>query len=727
MQKLHLFKKLFIFIVSPLLLVIVFQNCGKVNVDPIQFSSQSTVAMDLQMKAPTSQKWNRRYVFILDMSYSAVSGPCPFDVDVDNTVHGFTGRYVDYDPNFPTESDFNDARFRVVDCSVDTSLPFGAFKLDYAANASPERVPNHKTFKGSDFDGNRFKILKEWVRQMRDSNNDELLQRTQILILPTASGKAFERLMAGYPQPTPQFINVIDPNVDTIINYLSGVHDMAKTKALVSPEERFESDPELNSVKMGTTNYTFAIDKSFQLIDKEMERLARIGELPQTSFKVINFLDQKVNPYQEQIDKALVEFPSCGHCPGALTTAWGPVSNTKLEDADLKLSLIQGLTKYYGAGLIETEFLNLAQNNPISPVLFTARTVAGTQIGSGPEFPNPQKNLVDFLNLKSKERNASSKVIEINSATVPYRIANVNTGITTFKSTHILFFNMNYRLDNNGNPQIDSDGDGVPDVLETQRGLDPALARTNGYCLDSISVEPTLKARCESLAFAGLCNATLDSDGDSLNECDELTIGTDPFDFDTDGDGLPDFIEVVFNTNPLVDDTTRDSNADGTSDFMNLTLGLTPLIKPATISGKNMLHLSINFMNPSIIPDVNLGKVRVDNFQLALENFPLARTLRVGSQANYYNTFYLRNGARGFNPTTSLINPAQNFLRPVKSLGTNNMLALLRIVDPDEPQKVYWEMLNLETNVVGNSTNLGSINVSQFTEMKVVDRVRSSK
>jgi len=74
-----------------------------------------------------------------------------------------------------------------------------------------------------------------------------------------------------------------------------------------------------------------------------------------------------------------------------------------------------------------------------------------------------------------------------------------------------------------------------------------------------------------------------------------------------------------------------------------------------------------------------------------------------------------------------LINPAQNFLRPVKSLGTNNMLALLRIVDPDEPQKVYWEMLNLETNVVGNSTNLGSINVSQFTEMKVVDRVRSSK
>ena len=727
MQKLNLFKRLFVFVISPLLLVVTFQNCGKVNVDPIQYSSQSTVAMDLQMKAPTSQKWNRRYVFIIDMSYSMVSGPCPFDVDVDNTVHGFTGRYIDYDPNFPTESDFNDARFRMVDCSVDTNLAFGSFKLDYVNNASPERVPNHKTFKGADYDGNRLKILKEWLKQMRASNNAEFLSRTQILILPTASGDAFARLLKDYPQATPQFVGVNDVSVDQIVNYLSSVHDMTKTKAIISPEERFASDAELNSVKMGTTNYTYAIDKTFQLVDKEMERLARIGELTQTSFKVINFLDQRVNPFQEQVDKALVEFPNCAHCPAALTAAWGPVSNTKLEDADLKVSLIQGLTKYYGAGLIETEFMSLTGNNPVFPVLFNAKTVAGAQVGSGPEFPNPQQNLIDYLNQKSKDRNAPSKVIEVSTGAVPYRMANVNTGITTFKSTHILFFNMNYRLDNNGQPLVDTDGDGVPDVIELQHGLDPILARSNGYCLDSINIEPTLKARCESLAFSGLCNPSLDSDGDSLNECDELTIGTDPYDFDTDGDGIPDFMEVVFGTNPLVDDSQRDANADGVSDFMNLTMGLTPLLKPAAIDPKNTLHLSINFLDPSIVPDSNLGKVRVDNFQLTLENFPLARTTRVGSAANYKDTYFLRNGARGFNPVTSKINPAQSLLRPIKTPNTNNVLAVLRIVDPDEPQKVYWEVMSFETNVIGTNTNLGSIDMSNFTEMKVVDRVRNSK
>lgn len=64
---------------------------------------------------------------------------------------------------------------------------------------------------------------------------------------------------------------------------------------------------------------------------------------------------------------------------------------------------------------------------------------------------------------------------------------------------------------------VDSDGDGVPDAEELERGTDP----TNP-----------------------------DSDGDGLNDGDELQYGADPLDPDTDDDGLTDREEVDLGTNP---------------------------------------------------------------------------------------------------------------------------------------------------------------------------------
>lgn len=709
-------------------LTISFQNCGRVNVNPIQFSSQSTVGMELSMKPPTNYQWNRRYIFFVDMSYSMVSGPCAFDVDVENSVHGFTGAYVDFDPNFPESgANFNDARYRVADCSVDPSAEFGSMILDYKSASDRTALQNHKTYKGADFHGNRFAVLEKWIEQMRTSNNDEFLQRTQVIVIPTASGAAFERLHADYPLKDAGFVSLLDTKLSAGISYLKNIHNETKSAALLAPDIRFDFDPNLDKNKMGTSSYKYAIGKSFTDIDNEMTKLARSGELSQTSFKIIAFADQRINPVEQHFTKALADYPvSCATCNAELLTAWGPKQISNLDDVDLKLSLIQGLTKYYGAGLIETEFLHLTSNSPIYPEQFVAKNMSGATVGTGTEYPNNQLLLIDSLNRKSIARNATSQIIPLPTATPPYRIANINTGITTYKTTNVFLLNMNYRIDNNGISHADTDGDGVSDDIEVSQGFDALNPRTNGYCLDSITIYPTLKKRCDDLATAGICNPNLDSDGDGLNECDELTLGTDPFDFDTDGDGIPDILEVINGNNALVDDNTTDSNSDGISDFMNLTIGLAPLQKPQFINPLSLIKVSLNFLNQSIVPDPVLGNVRIDNIDVTIQNFPLSKIVNVSTYREP-NTYFVRSGSVGFNAATSLVNPQQSMIRPVIRPNTNNLVALLRIIDPDEPQKVYWEILNSEVSTNAASANLGKINISKFTQIKVIDRVKVQK
>jgi hypothetical protein len=55
-----------------------------------------------------------------------------------------------------------------------------------------------------------------------------------------------------------------------------------------------------------------------------------------------------------------------------------------------------------------------------------------------------------------------------------------------------------------------------------------------------------------------------DRDGDGLTDCEEVAIGTDPFDSDSDDDGLTDGDEVnVYGTDPLDSDSDDDGLTDG--------------------------------------------------------------------------------------------------------------------------------------------------------------------
>jgi len=120
---------------------------------------------------------------------------------------------------------------------------------------------------------------------------------------------------------------------------------------------------------------------------------------------------------------------------------------------------------------------------------------------------------------------------------------------------------------------LDSDGDGLPNALEIQMGLDPASPTT-----------------------AGVSDAAADADGDGLPNALEVVLGLDPTKADTDGDGIPDNredsdgdglpngLELTLRLNPAKADTDGDgtldgdvdSDADGMSNAAELAAGRDP-------------------------------------------------------------------------------------------------------------------------------------------------------
>ena len=117
---------------------------------------------------------------------------------------------------------------------------------------------------------------------------------------------------------------------------------------------------------------------------------------------------------------------------------------------------------------------------------------------------------------------------------------------------------------------VDSDGDGVDDEDEVDLGTDwnepdtDGDGRTDGEELED-GTDPTLA----------------DTDNDGLNDGEELAEGTDPLVADTDGDGLKDGAEVDIGTDPLDPDT----DDDGLDDSTEVGLGTNPLHPDTDLDG----------------------------------------------------------------------------------------------------------------------------------------------
>ena len=139
----------------------------------------------------------------------------------------------------------------------------------------------------------------------------------------------------------------------------------------------------------------------------------------------------------------------------------------------------------------------------------------------------------------------------------------------------------------------DSDGDGLSNLQEYQRGTNPRLA---------------------------------DTDGDGLSDSVEVTLGTNPLNPDSDGDGLSDYAEVngAIPSNPNL----ADSDGDGVSDKNEIRLGTDPNYNPTN--------------SPTFTGYVPLFRSSPSRWEWNLENVQLVWDHSAGGLApNIWNEDYL--------------------------------------------------------------------------------------
>ncbi len=160
----------------------------------------------------------------------------------------------------------------------------------------------------------------------------------------------------------------------------------------------------------------------------------------------------------------------------------------------------------------------------------------------------------------------------------------------SIKNGAFMVFNANAHPAGNKADSIDTDGDGLIDLLEEELGTSVGKRDTDGDGFNDLLEYNLRRSGFDPLdgndADCSLALDRLDRDGDGLLDCEERFIGTSPDLFDTDADGLPDPVEFRSGTNPVWADADVDMDFDGSPNGSEVTWHTNPTLNDAAVFSK---------------------------------------------------------------------------------------------------------------------------------------------
>jgi hypothetical protein len=696
------------------------QNCSDVNLQPLDdVAFLSSSKNPFRLDPPIDRPQPRRIVLLVDMSNSMVSGPCPQDVDGGPIFAGRPQDFVAWDPNKfagnPREHFASGA-----DCQIDRNLPIHRDSIVMSRQPSSvdynqRPIANYKTHRGIDHENDRLKMLETWLMQTL-ANPPAIRNQTSIMIVPVTGGDyqtGFEKRIMEITRENSaySFLKADDPKLSRIVSALINEH----VKNVNLSDDEFQSRYEART--MGTTTISGVLRNVQRAITSDMTKMKtepglRAG-FPFSQYQVIHISDGRLTPIEQDFVNTMKFYQPCracaerpDTCTGLCTTlaqnlvdAWGPTDDNNVDRVDFAYSVLQGLPSFMGGSFVQIDFVQL------KPERFAAIHPVG------------EVTYFEKLKPKFEGRGMSHKIWPVDDDRPPFRLLGDASQPVAYQVSHVFLLNANARLDPNGEVQVDSDGDGLFDKDESGFATSPTNPRTDGYCLDSIAVDPAFSARCASFQTTRSCDPHFDADMDGLNECEESVLATRPTDFDTDDDGIPDGLEWIYGYNPLVSDSKIDSNADGTANALAFANGVGPSLDLRATPNTRLMQYQLNSKGKEILNLPGGQQVTVELNELILRNMTARRGVVVPAAQRWIMS--TEKNDRNFQ---FRIPPELQLLGSIERPTHNTLMGLARMVDQANPEQAYWRYFKVS---VPDSNNIQQplIDLSQFKLLPARDRI----
>lgn len=642
-------------------LLFVFTNCSDVRlVSAINTISQSSLLSGL-LNPPKDVRAHTRLVFVVDHSFSMVYDGCADDLDGTN----------------------------------------------------PKAQPGPcQPGPGEDVTAQRYEIIANWLFDIKSRGEPDV----KVLVLPFSGGIMDDARIRNESEKL-EFVGI-----DAAVDNLNAIRDE-------QVRERANPNLPLHKKRMGTSVPFRFLSLAKAKIQEEMIRLLRAKELFSTAFEFYLISDGKYKPTRDHIQKAL-ELANCPvecvmdpelvrcdnmvdatHFVGNITPE---VRGTLSPDQKERFEICKTSSRACAClayGTVLHEYFGQHENNDPSRVRTQLVTISelATYFGEGdlkmkfvrvidpgssPAHP-PDDEFAAYAALIP-----GSQIVDLRDMrTLPPQPAPTLKNVS-FKIDDFYAVNLNAIPDESGRWLADSDMDGLTDAREVALGLDPLNPRSgiddHGSCLDGLRVQ----YGCRTVG----CDAAVDRDGDGLNDCEELTLGTNSTRRDTSGDGIFDYLKVLKGFGPLIDARDADSNSDSFTDQVAFKFGLSPTVDARAMPAAQKIEARVDFLG---FKDAGGGGT-VPSYRVTVDNLPLVATLPTGPFPKLHFD-RLR------------LDPIEKFESVGaygQSRGVNQVVFLARARSLENKDLAYWLLWRGEIDY--RARNHLELDLSEFQELRKI-------